>query len=254
MDIMKIIVNRRSIRKYKARDIPWNEVANIIQAARFTPCAGNIFNLRFIVVQDEAQKRLIAEASMQQHWMMQAPVHVVVVSEPKKIERHYGMKGRNTYTKQQAGAAAQTMLLTATALGIGSCWVDAFDQDRLRTICNIPPHIDVQMIITLGYADEEPEIPPKRSVEDVCNLAGFHGRIGAPKTGFGEWTPYIDKITGETKKAVKKGGEATQQKIERIVKEQVKKVADKVKESSKKKKAKKQPKKKGGKPLKILKK
>lgn len=251
---MQTVIKRRSIRKYKAKDIPWNDVANIVQATRFTPCAGNLFNLRFIVVQDEAQRRLIAEASMQQHWMMQAPVHIVVVSEPRKMERHYGLKGKNIYTKQQAGAAAQTMLLVATSLGIGSCWVDAFDQDRLRTICSIPPHIDVQMIITLGYPDEEPEMPPKRSVEDVCNLAGFHGRIGAPKTGFGEWTPYLDKITEETKKAIKKGGETTQKKVETIVKEQVRKVADKVKQQAEKKKEKKKAKKKGGKPLKILKK
>jgi hypothetical protein len=69
------------------------------------------------------------------------------------------------------------------------------------------------MIITLGYSDEHPPLPPKRSIEDVCNFGGWHGRIEYPKTGIGDWTPYVNRIIDNTKKAIGKGAKKAEQKI-----------------------------------------
>ncbi|HLD86642.1 MAG TPA: nitroreductase family protein [Candidatus Nanoarchaeia archaeon] len=221
MDVFEAIVKRRSIKKYKRKDIPFDNVATCVHAARFAPCAGNIFNLRFLVIKSESQRKAISEACMEQYWMQDAPIHLVVVSETQKTEQYYGLRGGRVYTLHNAAAACENVLLAATSLGLGSCWVGAFNEDKIKDICNVPPHLDVQMIITLGYADEHPAMPPKRTLEDTLNFGNWYGRIEPPKTGIGDWAPYVEHIVDETKKAVK---------------HHTKKASDKIKETFGKKK------------------
>jgi len=218
MDAFQAIVKRRTIRKYKQKDIPWDNVVTCLHAGRFAPVAGNVFNMRFIIVKAEAQRKAIAEACMEQYWMQDAPIHIVVVSETLKMERYYGQKGARVYTLHNCAAAAENILLAATALGLGSAWVGAFDEEKIKDICNLPGMVDVQMIITLGYADEHPPVPLKRSIEDICNFGGWHGRVEYPKTGINMWSPYVARIMDETKKAVKKGAKKAHQKAREMVK------------------------------------
>ncbi len=93
MELFEAILKRRTIHKYKQKDIPWDNVVTCLHAGRYAPVAGNIFNVRFIVVKPEAQRKAIAEACMEQYWMQDAPVHLVVVAETLKMERYYGQRG-----------------------------------------------------------------------------------------------------------------------------------------------------------------
>ena len=220
MDVFDCIRTRRSIRKYKDRQVPWDNIVEILQAGKYAPFAGNILNCKFIVVKDEDKRRAIAEASSQQYWMQDAPIHIVVVGEPEKAERYYGTRGVRLYTIQGIAAAIENMLLTAHSLGLGSCWVGAFDEHEIRRLCNLPEHVDVHAIITIGYADESPEPPPKYRIEHIMFFEKWWGRIEGPKTGIGMWSPYIKSAVTRTHKNIKKHG---------------KKIVDKVKERLKKK-------------------
>src|SRR3989338_6586492 len=204
MDVFDCIRTRRSIRKYKEKDVPWDNIVEILQAGKYAPCAGTIFNLKFIVVKNEDKRRDIAEASVQQHWMADAPIHIVVVGEPEKAERYYGTRGVRLYTIQGAAAAIENMLLTAHSLGLGSCWVGAFDEEEIRRLCNLPEHVNVQGIITIGYADEIPTLPPKYRIEHIMYFEKWFGRIEGPKTGIGMWSPYIKHAVTQTHKHIKK--------------------------------------------------
>ena len=221
MDVFTCIRTRRSIRKYKDRAVPWSLVVEILQAGKYAPFAGNIFNVKFIVVKNEGKRRAIAEACVQQHWMQDAPIHIVVVAEPEKAERYYGTRGIRLYTLQSAGAAMENMLLTAHSLGLGSCWVGAFDEDEIRRLCNLPEHVNVQGIVVIGYADEQPTPPPKYRIEHAMFFEKWWGRIEGPKTGLGYWSPYVKHAVTQTTKHVKK---------------QSKRLAEKVKEKLKRKK------------------
>ena len=213
MDVFDCIRTRRSVRKYKDKDVPWDSIVEILQAGKYAPFAGNIFNVKFIVVKNEAKRRAIAEASVQQYWMQDAPVHIVVVGEPEKAERYYGTRGVRLYTIQGAAAAIQNMLLTAHSLGLGSCWVGAFDEEEIRRICNLPEHVNVQGIITIGYADENPQAPPKYRIEHVMFFEKWWGRIEGPKTGLGMWSPYIKSAVTRTHKHIKKHVEKLKGKL-----------------------------------------
>jgi nitroreductase len=203
-NVFDCIRTRRSIRKYKDKQVPWDNIVEIMQAAKFAPFAGNIMPCKLIVVKNEAKKKEIAEACSQQYWMEDAPIHIVVVYEPEKIERYYGTRGVRLYGIQEMGAAIENMLLTAHALGLGACWIGTFDEDEIRRLCNLPEHVNVQAIITIGYADEHPESPPKNRIEHIMSFEKWWGRIEPPKTGLGHWSPYFQKGVQETGKMIKK--------------------------------------------------
>ena len=213
MDVFDCIRTRRSIRKYKDKPVPWDNIVEIMQAGKYAPFAGNITNVKFIVVKNEDKRRAIAEASAQQYWMQDAPIHIVMVGEPEKAERYYGTRGVRLYTIQGVSAAIENMLLTAHSLGLGSCWVGAFDEDEIRRLCNLPEHVDVHAILTIGYADEVPEPPPKYRIEHIMFFEKWWGRIESPRNALGLWAPALHKGVMATKKIIKKHSENIKQRF-----------------------------------------
>jgi len=219
MDVFEAIRTRRSIRKYKDKQVPWDNIVTIMQAGKYAPSAGNLQNWHFIIVKDDAKRKTIAKACVDQEWMEQAPIHIVVLGEPEKAERYYGNRGRRLYTIQGVAACVENMLLAAHSLGLGSCWVGAFDEDELRRILILPEEVDVHAVVVVGYADEKPEMPPKYRIEHMMFFDKWWGRLETPKNFFGWWSPYNKRIVDETKKLVKK----TAKKIHKKVKEKLKK-------------------------------
>lgn len=213
MEVFDCIRTRRSIRKYKDKPVPWEMVVEIMQAGKYAPVAGNVFNIKFIVVKNEEKRGAIAEACVQQYWMQDAPIHIVVCGEPEKAERFYGIRGVRLYTIQAAAAAIENMLLTAHSLGLGGCWVGAFDEEEIRRLCNLPEIVNVQAIVTIGYADEVPTPPPKYRIEHAMFFEKWWGRIEGPKTGVGMWSPYIKHAVTETHKHIKKHSKKLVEKV-----------------------------------------
>jgi|TARA_Y100000031_G_C8162653_1_gene357786 SagB-type dehydrogenase family enzyme len=215
MDVFDAIRGRRSIRKYKDKQVPWDNMVTILQSGKYAPSAGNLQNWKFIVVKNDAKRKAVAKACLQQEWMEEAPVFVVVVAEPLKAERYYGTRGARLYTIQGCAAAMENMLLAAHSLGLGSCWVGAFDEDEIWRILGLPEDASVQGVITIGYADENPEPPVKHRIEHIMFFDKWWGRLELPKNYLGWWSLYNKRMVDEGKKLGKK--------IHKKVKEKVKK-------------------------------
>lgn len=170
MDIDECIKSRRSVRKYRDKPIDWEKITIILDAGKFAPSAGNIQNWKFIVVRSDEIRKKLAKASFDQEWMQGAPVHIVIAAEPEKAGRFYGARGERLYTIQNCAAAVENMLLTATSLGLGSCWVGAFDESKVKRALNMVEDAVPQAIITIGYPDEKPEMPPRVELEHTVYL------------------------------------------------------------------------------------
>ncbi len=167
MDVLEVIFTRRSIRRYRDIPVEWDKVGRILEAGRAAPSAGNLQGWKFVVITDPVKIKQLAEASLQQYWMASAKVHIIVVAQFEKARRFYGVRGERLYTIQDCAAACQNMLLAAHYLGLGACWVGAFDEDGVKRTAGIPEEARPQAIITLGYPDEEPPVPTKYKLEQV---------------------------------------------------------------------------------------
>jgi len=154
MEVSKAIKERRSIRSYYSRPITPTQVNEVLDAGRYAPSAGNVQDFRFIIVRNEESKKAMADLTGQA-WMKQAPVHIIVCSDVKKVKRLHGKLGEEKYCLQNTAACVQNMLLKAHAMGLGTCWVDPIDESEVKEQFKIKEGIRPVVIITLGYPKSE---------------------------------------------------------------------------------------------------
>lgn len=165
MDLDKAIYKRRSMREFSSKKVKWSNVLEVIDAANQAPFAGNINNLKFIIVSEQDRLNEIAQDS-QQFWVSEASYVVIVCADTKKMEKVYDEVGR-VYSKQQVGAAIQNMLLKITDLKLAGCWIGAFAEDILKSKFKIPEDQDIEALIAIGYpSHKKPKEVRKMSVEN----------------------------------------------------------------------------------------
>ena len=167
MDVLEIMYTRRSIRRFRDIPVPWDKVGQILEAGRCAPTAGNVQGWKFVAITDPQKIKQLADAALQQYWMASAKVIIIVVAQFEKSRRFYGVRGERLYAIQDCAAATQNMLLAAHFLGLGACWIGAFDEDSVKRIAGIPEEARPQAIIPIGYPDEEPPVPTKYKLEQV---------------------------------------------------------------------------------------
>ncbi|RZN62133.1 nitroreductase family protein [Methanonatronarchaeum sp. AMET6-2] len=164
MGLMDLIRSRRSVRKFKDKDVGSDEVRRILEAGRWAPSAGNLESRDYIVVRDRDVKQGLMRAAGQS-FIGDAPVLIVVCANMERSSQRYGDRGYNLYSVQDATAAVQNMLLMAHNLGLASCWIGAFDEDEVQSILDIPGGVRPVTILPVGHPAEQPS-PPERSSLD----------------------------------------------------------------------------------------
>jgi len=163
--INKIIESRRSIKKYNSKKPDWRKIIECIDSMRHAPMAGNIFSLKFILVDDEKKINQIAKASQQQ-FISSAKYVVVVCTNPSRTEISFEERGKR-YLKQQAGAAIQNFLLRITEVGLATCWIGNFIDDEIKELLSIPKEMEVEALFPIGYAFGKPASKKKIDLDNV---------------------------------------------------------------------------------------
>ncbi len=151
MDVFEIIESRTTIKNYDKRDVPEELIAYIIMGGTYACSTGDIQPWEFIIVRDKKMKKEISEASLKQRHVEEAPVLIVVCANIDRVTTKFGERGKNLYAIQDTAACIQNMLLTVHALGLGASWVHAFEDDKIKTLLDIPQSLIPVGIITLGF-------------------------------------------------------------------------------------------------------
>ena len=173
MDVFEAIKGRRSIRAYTREEVSEEEVKQLIEAARSAPSAGNIQPWEFVIVRDPTIKRRLAAAALDQTFIEEAPVVIVVCANETKSGWGYGSRGINLYCLQDTAAATQNMLLAAHALGLGTCWVGAFREEEVRRVINTPRGVRPVAIVPVGHPAEKPMARSKRPIREIVHYETF---------------------------------------------------------------------------------
>jgi len=227
MDTIECIKTRRSIRKFKEDKVPFTLVSEVVNAGRLAPSCGNIQPWKFIVVSDLDKREAISEACLHQSWMAKAPVIIVICSEPVKVEKYYGLRGEKLYNIQNCAAAAENMLIAAHALGLGACWVGAFDEEKIISILSIRDNARPQICIPVGYPDEQPPEHVKFPLEIVFYFNRWRGRIEDVPFYFEYFGPSIQRVFKGTAEAIEKKAKQAIEKGKEIAEKISKKVKEK---------------------------
>ncbi|MBN2532228.1 MAG: nitroreductase family protein [Spirochaetales bacterium] len=165
MDVMREIVQRKSIRKFKPDKIDDDKVDRILEAGRLAPSAKNRQQWRFIVIQDKAIREKIKNAAYGQEYIEQAPVLIAACTT--NIE--YRMpNGQLSYPVDLSFAAA-FITLQAVHEGLGTCCITTYDEQAVKEILTVPHAMRVVMLIGIGVSDEEPEKTPRKSIKKIVS-------------------------------------------------------------------------------------
>lgn len=173
MNIYEAIKNRRSIRAYTSEEVSKEDVKTLIDAARWAPSAGNLQPWEFIIVRDAEIKHILSTAALNQTFIEEAPVVVVVCANETRSGCRYGSRGMTVYCLQDTAAATENLLLTAYMLGLGTCWVGAFHEKEVNKLLDLPEGVRAVAIVPIGHPAEKPRARPRRPISEIVHYEKF---------------------------------------------------------------------------------
>lgn len=174
-DIHQIIKTRRSVRKFKQTPVAEDVLKKIVDDARYAPSGGNVQPWEFIVVNDPVTCPQVFAATA---WLKaagkpepneQPTAYIVVVANPALTDGYL----------EDCAAATQTILLSAWAEGVGSCWIGALKQKPLRAVLQVPDKKVVTAVVALGYPSESPISEKKKDYNSPYR--DTKGQLHVPK-------------------------------------------------------------------------
>jgi nitroreductase len=163
MEVFEAISKRKSIRKYQNKEVEGEKLDKILESARIAPSAANRQEWKFIVVKNQETRDKLVEAANGQKFVGQAPVTIVACST--ESERVMPC-GQYAYTVDLS-IAVSFMILEATELGLGTCWLGAYSEDAVKEILDIPEEITTVAMFTLGYADDGSVSTPRKAIDEI---------------------------------------------------------------------------------------
>ena len=164
MSVFEVLLGRRSIRKYLAKDISQDVLNQIFEAGRHAPSAVNRQPYRFVVVTELEIKKALK--GLFSRFIEHAPVVVVGCADTNAR-----LTGK--WATIDTAIALENMVIMACSLGVGSCWIGSFDEKKVKELLKIPDKWKVVALVALGYPDEQPKNRKKKPLEDLFGFNSF---------------------------------------------------------------------------------
>lgn len=166
--ILDVIKRRRSVRHFNRENIPAECMGKILEAGRWAPSGANAQPWRFVVVTQSGTLARIADSCFykifKSRHVAEAGAAVVICADPDA--------GSETYVLD-AAIAGTNMTLMATSLGIGSCWIGAFEEEKLKNILRIPDNLQIIALIAFGYEAGKTSVPPRLPLSGLVHYETY---------------------------------------------------------------------------------
>lgn len=170
MEFYDVVEERRSIKKYKNNKIEKEKLYRILESLTLIPSWSCKNCWKFIMVDDEETKSKISECVIGENpakeGLTEAPCIFVLCADPSNTEEIDGKE----YYMADCGLAMEQFMLSAVNEGLSSCWIGLFDEDKLKSVLDIPDLNRVVAITPLGYGNEIPGPRNKINMVDRVNL------------------------------------------------------------------------------------
>ena len=179
MEVMKAILERRSIRKFEDRPVSDEVVAKLMEAVMWSPSWANTQCWELVQVKDPVKRE-----QLQQTMGKGNPATKAIVSAPAlfvicgrlKISGYYKdvvVTKFGEWFMFDLGLACQSLCLAAQDQGLGTVIVGLFDQDAAAKVVGAPEGFEVVVMIPVGYPAQEVKAPKRRPVEEFLRVDGF---------------------------------------------------------------------------------
>lgn len=176
MDFETVVRRRRMCREYLDTDVPQETLDRILDMASRYPSAGHTEPQEFVVVRDRRVKEDLARAALDQMFVAQAPLVIVVVSDTRRSAQRYGARGVSFYSIIDGAFVAMLILLAVVNEGLGACFVAAFHDREVQQVLGLPPDVRPIGIIPVGYCSDGPRRLARRSRTQILHRDRYGSR------------------------------------------------------------------------------
>jgi nitroreductase len=163
MEFSDLIRERYSVRAYKADPVEEEKLQRVLEAARLAPTAANRQPFRLIVIHTQGREKELNRIYGRQ-WFVQAPLLLCMCALPR--EAWVRADGKN-YAEVDATIAMDHLILAAADLGLGTCWVAAFDPTAARQVLGLPEEVEPVAFTPLGYPADTPREKKRRPLPEL---------------------------------------------------------------------------------------
>ncbi len=151
--------------EFESKEVDDKLIGAILFLSNQCISAGELHEWEFIVVKDKRKKEELYEASLRQMWIKSAPVVIAVCLDKERVVRKYGKKGLK-YGEQDISFVAYSIVLAANSLELGSYLVQAFNEEKVKEILNLPDNLEPRFLICIGY----PKVKREKQRYDIDSI------------------------------------------------------------------------------------
>jgi len=163
MNFNELINKRYSVRSYKTEPVEEEKLAQVLNAARLAPTATNRQPFQFVVIHTAGREAELKRIYGKE-WLSQAPVVICVCSVPSQA---WSRMDNKNYNQVDAAIAMDHLILAATDLGLGTCWVAAFDPAAAREILRLPEGVEPIAFTPIGYPADQPKEKKRKDLSEL---------------------------------------------------------------------------------------
>lgn len=163
MEFLELVKRRYSVRAYKPDPVPDDLLEQVLEAARLAPTASNLQPFQLIVIQTQGREQELRRI-YNREWFVQTPLVICAVATPSAAWKR--SDGEN-YGLVDVAIVVDHLILAATSLGLGTCWIAAFDPDAARKVLGLPDEVKPVIFTPLGYPADEPGEKERKALSEL---------------------------------------------------------------------------------------
>ena len=171
MNVTEAINTRRSIRKFKDTPVGHDLLLRLADAGRLAPSASNLQAWKFIFL---TEKELVGKISLFSPGLSGNPPIILIICSDMAYALEHGSRNSEIYgCMMDASMAAENIMLKAQEEGLGTCAVKSYNDAAVRKILNLPDTYRIELLLSIGWPDGEPQIPRRKKLEEVVTFNGW---------------------------------------------------------------------------------
>lgn len=163
MDFSDLIKNRYSVRSYQSKPVEDDKLKKVLEAARIAPTAANKQPFNLIVVKTEGKKEDLKRI-YHADWFSEAPLVICACAIPSEA---WTRRDGHCYVEVDVAIAMDHLILAAANLGLGTCWIAAFDAQAARELFKLPEGVEPMLFTPLGYAADKPGTKSRKQLTEL---------------------------------------------------------------------------------------
>jgi nitroreductase len=164
MEFSELIEKRYSVRAYKPDPVEDEKLQQVLEAARLAPTAANLQPFRLIVIHTAGREAELMRI-YGRNWFVEAPLVICACGIPSQgwVRRSDG----KSYTDVDVSIVMDHLVLAAADVGLGTCWIGAFDPDAAREVLGLPDGVEPIAFTPLGYPADRPRPKKRKPLSDL---------------------------------------------------------------------------------------